>query len=222
MKVFKILASVVLASAPIAAMSQSYDRSVVEQNPEPDTSAPTVTVFLDNLRPPHIRIRPSGVTWVDMPYEVRVCEAALEFITATSLKPDDAQDKSVSILSINVDAKKMPDDIKMKLVNGQRVPPINLNCLLAAGQKSKIIIMLELSADASFLVNIQVKRKITLSDIGGKSLEPSPADPERTEAIFADSKSRPKSYEVMYYKDIKRMKPSEIHKVLLSTSKEKK
>jgi hypothetical protein len=207
-----------LALSPIAADGQSYDRSVVETNPEPDTSAPSVTVFLDNLRPPHIRIRPSGVTWIDMPYEVRVCEAALEFITATSLKPDDAQDKSVSILSINVDAKKMPDEIKQKLVSGQRVPAINLNCLLAAGQKSKIVIMLEISANASFLVNIQVKRKITLHDLQANPNQGN-GSPDPEPSILA--KRRPRAYELVYYRELKPLKPSDIHKVLLSSGKEK-
>ncbi len=192
---------------------QSYDRTVVEHNPEPDTTAPAVTVFLDNMRPPHIRIRPSGVTWVDMPYEVRICEASLKFITADALKPKDAQDAAVSILSINVDADKMPDEIKQKLVSGLPVPPVNLNCLLAAGQKSKILVMLELSADASFLVNLQVKKRITLADVGERAKLERPSSGGQETVLAAEGGQR--KYELAYYKKLEKLSPSEIHKAIL-------
>lgn len=221
-----ILAGMFLGLGSSGADAQDFDRSVVEPNLMPDTTAPSVTIFLDNLKPPRIRIRPAGVTWISFPYEVRICESSLKFVTVEALKPKDSLDQAVSILSVNVDAEKMSESTRSRLAAGLPVPPINVNCLLAAGQKKMALIFLDMSSDATFLVNLQVKKRISKKDLGGLKNETPKPKPENDMDFptFAEDEesSKPKIYEVGYHKELVKYKPSDLRKKLLSGGDKKK
>lgn len=227
-KLIKILSLLAVGFFAPSSFAEDFDRTVLEPNLQPDTTAPAVTIFLDNLKPPRIRVRPSGITWISFPYEIRICESSLAFVTVESLKPKDSLDTAVAILSVNVDADKMNPKIKAKLAANEPIPPVNVNCLLASGQKKVAIFYLDFSADAVAWVKLEVKKKISQKDLGEGAAEEEEDEKPELRKNAADefptfaAMPKPKAYEVGYHKELVKYKPSELSRILGAGGKKNK
>ena len=200
-----VLILVILASSVALAKDDSFERSRFESNPNLGFSSSAVRLFLDNLQAPVVRVLPDAVTWIEYPHKVSYCEAKSPYLVVKPLADKSGSgDDSLSILSVETSKDKIPENAKAQLRAGYPVAPINVNCLIGGNKKS--LIFLQISADASFLVDLVVKKNVKMSDLIN---QPAPAS---NSSLIASN--TPIEYELKYYRKVAKTDSKSLYKVL--------
>lgn len=217
--------------AGFALLSQSalcFEETRMEENPENNYTSPAVTLFLNNLKAPVIRVVPDGNVWVEFPENIATCDtksAHIELDWLNKAKREDSESiKNPKVLRITSSVSQLSDQIKERLVtNPETVPDTQLLCVIGDGKQA--LVFLRISNDPHFIVKLSIKKKVSLDDLVFNESKISPQtmpSSEKNEVKFIQAsteknkkdKNTKDFYELEFYRPIKKYNSSELKKLL--------